>query len=94
MTESFDFAAARRLAIEIQSELAELPHDNAKYRELRQELDELNEMLAKEGAAHPDTPAQARSVHGAMDRVANELQADGIRASAFIAELGRILGLD
>ena len=94
MSGKLDLEAARRLAAEIQANLASLPVEDAKYRELRAEMDALDAILASADAPHPETQTQIRSVRGALKRAATELQADGIRASVFLAELGRILGLD
>jgi len=94
MNEKIDVARAKLLIDEISANLAALPADSAKYAQLRAEVDALRDMLE-----HPDAhPAQVedrmKSVHGLFDRAAAELGADGIRASAFLKEIGHMLGLN
>ena len=94
MAGNFDVARAKLLVDEISGNLAALPADNAKYAQLRAEVDALKDMLE-----HPDAhPAQVedrmKSVHGLFDRAAAELGADGIRASTFLKEIGHMLGLN
>lgn len=90
----FDIEAAMRLAEEISENLAALPKDNAKHAELRAEVEELKTLLNEADAESHVVEGKMRSVHTLFDRAKIELQADGIRAGAFLAEIGRILGLD
>ena len=90
----FDIEAAMRLAEEISANLAALPKDSAKHAELRAEVEELKALLGAADSESHAVEGKMRSVHSLFDRAAIELQADGIRAGAFLAEIGRILGLD
>jgi hypothetical protein len=89
----FDVDAAQKLVNDISMQLAQLPQDSERHRVLRSELAELQAMLAR-ADAHPELEEKFRSVHGTLDEASTELQADGIRVSLFVSELGRILGLD
>ena len=90
----FDVEAAMRLAEEISANLDALPSDSARYAELRAEVEELKALLGTADSQSHVVEGKMRSVHSLFDRAAIELQADGIRAGAFLAEIGRILGLD
>ncbi|MBI2316781.1 MAG: hypothetical protein HYU75_07160 [Betaproteobacteria bacterium] len=92
--EAFDVRAARRLADEISENLASFSGDSAKHTELRAEVEELKAMLEAADAHSRVVEGKMRSVHALFDRAAAELQADGIRAGAFVREIGRMLGLD
>ena len=90
----FDVGAAKRLADEISANLAGLPESGARHAELRAEVEEVQAMLQRAGGESPEIEGKIRSVQSALDRAAIELHADGIRAGAFLSEIGRILGLD
>jgi anti-sigma factor RsiW len=95
MSESeFDTARAKQLIGEISDHLAALPADNAKYAELRAEVDALKAMLERPDAQPAMVQDSMKSVHGSFDRAANELRADGIRVGQFLSDIGRMLGLD
>ena len=89
----FDLERARRLVGEISGNLAALPADRAKYAELRAEVDALRELLDRPDAHSAQIEDRMKSVHGLFDRAADELGADGIRATAFLKDIGRMLGL-
>lgn len=89
-----DIDAARRLVEDISKNLATLPKDSAKHRELRAEVEELKAMLGEADAHPPVIEDKMRSVHSLFGRATSELQADGIRAGIFLREIGRMLGLD
>jgi hypothetical protein len=90
----FDIGRAKLLVDEISGNLAALPADDAKYAELRAEVDALKAMLDRPGAQPAMVEDRMKSVHGLFDRAAAELRADGIRAGVFVREIGRMLGLD
>jgi hypothetical protein len=90
----FDIGRAKLLVGEISANLATLPGDNAKYAELRAEVDALKALLERPGAQPEMVEARMKSVHGMFDGAAAELRADGVRAGMFVSEIGRMLGLD
>jgi len=89
-----DVARAKLLIGEISVHLAALPADSAKYAELRAEVDALRALLEAPDAHPAQVEDRMKSVHGLFDRAAAELHADGIRASMWLKEIGRMLGLD
>lgn len=89
-----DIDRARELVDQISDNLANLPHDNPEYARLRQEVEDLRAMLNQGEAPPPKVEERMKSVHGSFDRLGTELRADGIRASVFLTEMGRILGLE
>jgi hypothetical protein len=94
MAGKLDVARAKLLIDEISGNLAALPADSAKYAELRAEVDALRDMLERSDAHPAQLESRMKSVHGLFDRAADELGADGIRASAFLKEIGHMLGLN
>jgi len=94
MESKFDIGRAKLLIDEISGNLAALPTDTARYAELRAEVDALKSMLDRPGAPPALVEDRMKSVHALFDRAAAELRADGIRASMFLKEIGRMLGLD
>ncbi len=90
----FDIDRAKLLVGEISANLAALPADGAKYAELRAEVDALRAVLEGPDAQPAQVEDRMKSVHGLFDRAAAELHADGIRASMFLNDIGRMLGLD
>lgn len=95
MSESkLDLSRAKSLVEEISENLAALPQDNAKYAQLRAEVDDLKVMLGSTDAHLPLIEDRMKSVHTSFDRAAVELRADGIRVGIFLREIGRMLGLD
>ena len=91
---TFDVEAAIRLAEEISENLAALPKDSARHAELRAEVEELKALLGEADAQSHAVEGKMRTVHGLFERATAELQADGIRAGAFLREIGHMLGLD
>ncbi len=95
MSESnLDIGRAKILVAEISENLAALPQDNAKYAQLRAEVEDLKVMLGRTDAHVPLIEDRMKSVHALFDRAAAELRADGIRVGIFLSEIGRMLGLD
>jgi hypothetical protein len=93
-TSEFDIDRAKKLVKEISEILAALPEEGAKYAQLRAEVEDLKAMLGRADAHVPMIEDKMKSVHALFDRAAVELRADGIRASIFLREIGRMLGLD
>jgi hypothetical protein len=89
-----DIDRARRLVEQISENLATLPRDDPRYAQLRQEITDLQGMLSGGEADLPKIEQGMKSVHGSFGRMRTELRADGIRASVFLTEIGRILGLE
>ena len=94
MESKFDIGRAKLLIDEISGNLAALPMDAARYAELRAEVDALKAILDRPGAPPALIKDRMKSVHDLFDRAAAELRADGIRASMFLKEIGRMVGLD
>jgi DNA repair exonuclease SbcCD ATPase subunit len=95
MNESkLDIDRAKSLVEEISENLAALPQDNAKYAELRAEVEDLKAMLGRADAHLPQIEDRMKSVHALSDQAATELRADGIRIGIYLREIGRMLGLD
>ena len=92
-TNDFDVGRAKLLIREISDNLAALPADGARYAELRAEVDALRAMLDQSDAQPALVADRMKSVHGLFDQAADELGADGIRASMFLEEIGHMLGL-
>lgn len=95
MSESrWDIDRARTLVERISENVASLPPDDPRYAGLRQEIADLKVMLGEGETDRPQIEERLKSVHGSFDRLRTELRADGIRAGAFLSEIGRILGLE
>ena len=89
-----DIGRVKRLVEEISGHLATLPEENAKYTQLRVEVEDLKAMLGRADAPVPMIEDKMKSIHASFDRTAAELRADGIRVGIFLSEIGRVLGLD
>jgi len=89
-----DIDSAKKLVHEISQNLAALPESSAKYAQLRTEVEDLKAMLDRADPHAPMIEDKMKSVQALFDRAAVELRADGIRVGIFLAEIGRILGLD
>ena len=92
-----DIGAARRLADDLAQKLAALQGGDPKLDALRAEVETLRAMLAGTDAAkarHSRTGERLRAIESAAGHAALEMRADGFKVGAYLAEIGRILGLD
>ena len=88
-----DIEAAKRLADDLSRTLAQAGGDADKMRELREEVDSLRDILNGPNAQHFWITDRLRAIEAIFERTAVELLADGIKASSYLAEIGRILGV-
>lgn len=94
MSESnIDVEAAKRLAEDLSRKLAEVGGDGEKFRELREEVDSLRDILNGPNAQHFWITDRLHAMEAVFERAAVELLADGIKAGSYLAEIGRILGV-
>ncbi|MSQ51721.1 MAG: hypothetical protein EXR28_07520 [Betaproteobacteria bacterium] len=94
MSESkIDLDAAKLLAEDLSKKLAQAGGDGDKFRELREEVDSLRDILNGPNAQHFWITDRLRSMELIFERAAVELLADGIKAGSYLAEIGRILGV-
>ena len=88
-----DLDAAKLLAEDLSKKLAEVGGEGDKFRELREEVDSLRDILNGPNAQHFWITDRLRSMEAIFERAAVELLADGIKAGSYLAEIGRILGV-
>lgn len=91
--ENLDINAVKRLVEDLSGKLAALPGDSGKLAELRAELAQLSEIVNGPAAQHSWIADRLKAVENVFERAATELLADGVKAGAYLAEIGRILGV-
>jgi hypothetical protein len=92
-TRNVDLEAAARLVSELEQDLKKLSGSSPDIQRLRDEVATLKNVL--------ESPVRrshwvAEGLHGVRDvivRVTDEVVADGVKGSQYVAEIGRILGL-
>lgn len=88
-----DIDAAKRLADDVSKKLADIQGNGPKVQELRAEVEQLRGMLGKAESEHSWIADRLKSVESTFEHAATELLADGIKVGAWVAEIGRILGV-
>jgi len=86
---AIDIEGARKLIAALEADIARLPADSAQVARLRAEIAGLKSALQAAPVAHDDVHRRLHGVHGALDLV----EAEGLEAGRYLAEIGRILGL-
>ena len=90
--DDLDLEAARRLADDLSSKLAQSRSGDASYQALRDEVEALRSALGSTPVQHSWIADRLKSIEGHFERAAVELLADGIKAGAYLAEIARIIG--
>ena len=88
-----DIDAAKRLADDVSKKLADIQGNGPKVQELRAEVEQLHNILNKTNTEHSWIADRLKSVEDTFEHAATELLADGIKVGAWVAEIGRILGV-
>ncbi len=91
--QDLDVDAIKRLVDDLSGKLGELPGDSSKLAELRAELSQLSDIVHGPEAQHSWIADRLKSVENVFEHAATELLADGVKASVYLAEIGRILGV-
>ena len=91
--ENLDVDAVKRLVDDMSEKLAVLPGDSSKLGELRAELSKLRDIVHASEAQHSWIADRLKSVENIFEHAATELLADGVKVGAYVAEIGRILGV-
>ena len=87
-----DVEAARKLVDDLSRQLAEAENSGQKLNELRAEVETLRDILSGPNAQHSWIAERLAAIERVFEHAAVELLADGIKAGAYLAEIGRILG--
>ena len=94
MTEqNLDVEAARRLVDDLSRQLNQADKNGPKLDELRAEVETLRDILNGPNAQHSWIADRLAAIERVFEHAAVELLADGIKASLYLAEIGRILGV-
>ncbi|MBM3347006.1 MAG: hypothetical protein FJY55_11015 [Betaproteobacteria bacterium] len=87
-----DVEAARKLVDDLSRQLADAEKNGPKLDELRAEVETLKDILSGPNAQHSWIADRLAAIERVFEHAAVELLADGIKASQYLAEIGRILG--
>ena len=88
-----DIDAAKRLADDLSQKLADIQGNGPQVQALRAEVEQLRGILGKGESEHSWIADRLKAVEVVFERAATELLADGIKVGAYVAEIGRILGV-
>jgi len=91
--EDMDLEAVKRLVTDLSQKLDEIEGDSQKLQELRAEVQTLEGILNVPRTRHSWIAEGLTSVEAAFQDGATELVADGVKVSAYLSEIGRILGM-
>ena len=87
-----DIESARKLVDDLSRQLADAEKNGPKLNELRTEVETLRDILSGPNAQHSWIADRLGAMERVFEQAATELLADGIKAGAYVAEIGRILG--
>jgi hypothetical protein len=91
--QNLDVEAARKLVDDLSRQLADAETTGPKLDELRAEVQTLKDILNGPNAQHSWIADRLTAIERVFEHAAVELLADGIKASQYLAEIGRILGV-
>jgi hypothetical protein len=92
-TREVNLEAAARLIAELEQDLKKVSGDSADIQRLRDEVETLKNVLNSPVRRPHWVTEGLHGVRDVFERAKDELVADGVKGSQYIAEIGRILGL-
>ncbi len=92
-TRDVDLAAVEKLVAELEADLKKMPDSSADVQRLRDEVATLKNVLNSPVRRPHWVKEGLHGVRDVFERVTDEVVADGVKGSQYVAEIGRILGL-
>jgi len=88
-----DLEEVSKLIEALERDLAQVRSGSQDMRRLRDEVETLKQVLNAPIQKHHWIRDGLRSVHTALDKTVDTALVDGVKASQYISEIGRILGM-
>ena len=88
-----DLDAVAALVAKLDQDLQKLSGSSADVQRLREEVDTLKRVLQGPTPGSQRVEEGLHGVRNVFERVTDEVVADGVKGSQYVAEIGRILGL-
>jgi hypothetical protein len=88
-----DLAAAEQLVAALEADLQRMSGSSADIQRLRDEVATLKNVLNSPVRRPHWVKESLHGVRDVFERVTDEVVADGVKGSQYVAEIGRILGL-
>lgn len=92
-TRDVDLAAVEKLVAELEADLQKMSGSSADIQRLRDEVATLKNVLNSPVRRPHWVKEGLTGVRDVFERVTDEVVADGVKGSQYVAEIGRILGL-
>lgn len=88
-----DFEEVSRLVTALERDLQQVQGDSAAIQRLKDEVDTLKNVLHSPVRRHHWVRDGLHGIRDAFDHAVGTAKADGLKASQYVAEIGRILGM-
>jgi chromosome segregation ATPase len=88
-----DLDEVARLVAALERDLANLRSGTADVATLRREVEQLRATLESTGEDRAQVHSGLHSIRDLLHAAADELRADAVKGSQYVAQIGRILGL-
>ncbi|MCC7484625.1 MAG: hypothetical protein IT529_06505 [Burkholderiales bacterium] len=90
---NLDLEAVARLIDALENDLGRLPADSAEVRRIKDEVETLRNLLGSPVRRHHWVRDALHDIRAGIDDAVDTVVTEGLEASRYIAEIGRILGL-